>query len=536
MISNAENAQSLKRPHTRLLARVYPLKNPLYPFIVRIGCFDDQRQRHCRSREEADAVAETLNATESRLAYFRKFFPTEKEAAAFLRIRLSKLKLAKPKESSLTPPPAAMTRNYMPTTPCRVKPYRNAARPTLKFVVRTKENGKYTKRFFAAKAEADAYASARNIEVRNQGVEAMQIPSWLRMMAMSWQGKLDAHGKTLADACAFYLQHLEEAKRSCTLSALIAELMESKRAQGLSRTYLNSLRANYRKFMAVVGADTLATEVTPQHVRAFLATMDGQEAISKNAYLIRLHTLFNFAIQNGRATVNPARKVPMFKAVDKPIGILTPDELIRILEAASKTELLPFYAIGAFAGLRVAELFRLDWEEIDLESNLIEVTAKKSKTAMRRLVKIQPALRELLLPYAGRKGKVVHIQRTLNHHETYNVTLQIRRDADAMVSEAERGPGFRSLEMDWPTNALRHSFASYHLAHFKDAAALALEMGHTTTAMIFKHYREVVKPAAAALYWSMRLKTAHGEKVVALPLPNTTPSVEGSQRKSAMAK
>jgi integrase/recombinase XerD len=32
---------------------------------------------------------------------------------------------------------------------------------------------------------------------------------------------------------------------------------------------------------------------------------------------------------------------------------------------------------------------------------------------------------------------------------------------------------------DWPDNALRHSFASYHLAHFKDAAALALEMGHT---------------------------------------------------------
>jgi len=45
----------------------------------------------------------------------------------------------------------------------------------------------------------------------------------------------------------------------------------------------------------------------------------------------------------------------------------------------------------------------------------------------------------------------------------------------------------------WPHNALRHSFASYHLARFKDAAALALEMGHTTTTMIFKHYRQVVE-------------------------------------------
>jgi len=28
----------------------------------------------------------------------------------------------------------------------------------------------------------------------------------------------------------------------------------------------------------------------------------------------------------------------------------------------------------------------------------------------------------------------------------------------------------------WPSNALRHSFASYYLAHFQDAARLALEL------------------------------------------------------------
>jgi hypothetical protein len=56
---------------------------------------------------------------------------------------------------------------------------------------------------------------------------------------------------------------------------------------------------------------------------------------------------------------------------------------------------------------------------------------------------------------------------------------------------------------DWPDNALRHSFASYHLAHFKDAAALALEMGHTDSGMIFSNYRQLVRPADAARYWSI---------------------------------
>jgi len=55
----------------------------------------------------------------------------------------------------------------------------------------------------------------------------------------------------------------------------------------------------------------------------------------------------------------------------------------------------------------------------------------------------------------------------------------------------------------WPHNALRHSFTSYHLAKFQDANALALQLGHTTTGMLFEHYREVVSPEAAESYWSI---------------------------------
>lgn len=62
----------------------------------------------------------------------------------------------------------------------------------------------------------------------------------------------------------------------------------------------------------------------------------------------------------------------------------------------------------------------------------------------------------------------------------------------------------RAMLKRWPANCLRHSYASYHLAKFEDASALALQMGHTTTAMIFEHYREVVTPEAAEEYWNIR--------------------------------
>ena len=41
------------------------------------------------------------------------------------------------------------------------------------------------------------------------------------------------------------------------------------------------------------------------------------------------------------------------------------------------------------------------------------------------------------------------------------------------MDEARKAAGI----VQWPQNALRHGFASYHLAHFNDAALLALGVG-----------------------------------------------------------
>ena len=69
----------------------------------------------------------------------------------------------------------------------------------------------------------------------------------------------------------------------------------------------------------------------------------------------------------------------------------------------------------------------------------------------------------------------------------------------------------------WPNNALRHSFASYYLAHFKKAGAaeLALEMGHTNANLVFQHYRELVKPRDAKRYWNI-MPAGRRDKVILL--------------------
>lgn len=54
----------------------------------------------------------------------------------------------------------------------------------------------------------------------------------------------------------------------------------------------------------------------------------------------------------------------------------------------------------------------------------------------------------------------------------------------------------------WKHNALRHSFISYRVADIENVAQVALEAGNSPQ-MIFKHYRELVRPVDAKMWFSI---------------------------------
>ena len=88
-------------------------------------------------------------------------------------------------------------------------------------------------------------------------------------------------------------------------------------------------------------------------------------------------------------------------------AILTPAELSALLTGCGDdAEMLAFVAVGAFAGLRHAEIQRLDWSEVRLEDRFIEVKAGNAKTASRRLVPITDNLRKWLVPHWKPTGPV----------------------------------------------------------------------------------------------------------------------------------
>jgi integrase len=152
----------------------------------------------------------------------------------------------------------------------------------------------------------------------------------------------------------------------------------------------------------------------------------------------------------------------------------------RLLENADP-HTLPYWVIGVFCGLRSAELRRLDWEDIHWDEKLLEVPTIKSKTASRRFVQLHENALAWLLPYRDRRGLVCP------------PNLNGRLVADRHTA------GIRQ----WPPNACRHSFASYHLSHFRDPRELALEMGHSRSEVTFRHYRELVRPVEAERFWKI---------------------------------
>jgi len=357
----------------------------------------------------------------------------------------------------------------------RPRRYHDKKRPHLKFVVNLNQNGKRVRSFFETEKAAKAFAQLKNNE--------------LLVGQTAGAKELAAFGKTIADAIEFYLPHLQASNRTCTFRELVAELLPAKAADGASAPYLKDLQCRLGQFANAFG-DRPVCEIRTDEIDDWLRGLSVSPVTRNNSRRV-LRTAFNFAKARGYCVGNPATLSAEAKEIEGTVGILTVAETARLLEAAD-AELVPFIAIGAFAGLRRAELERLDWSEIDLESGLITVKAVKAKSARRRFVKIRPNLTTWLAPYAARRGAVT--------------PGNCRKILEATRAAA----GIRN----WPSNALRHSFASYHLAHFNDAAALALELGHTDAGLVFQHYREIVKPKEAERYWQITPSSDASSKVV----------------------
>jgi len=360
-----------------------------------------------------------------------------------------------------------------------------------KFYINLRAFGKGRK-FFKTRSEAEAEAMRQKTLVERHGRDAIGLPQRELSDFIAAKRKLAEYGRVITDAVDYFVDHLERVRRCrITVAELADELVELKRKAGRSAKYIRDLKQKLARFCQDFGKRPIAA-ITVEEIEKWLNDLNYAPK-SRAQYRANIGVLFSHAERREMIDKNPVTRTEKPKLVDTSPEIFTPDELRSLLETASRqtADVVPMLSIGAFAGLREAEIQRLDWSEVDTVRGHIEVKAAKAKSARRRIVPIQPNLAAWLQSFSNMPGPVVPVG--------------ARRKLARVRTAAKLAR--------WPNNGLRHSFASYRLAAIHDAPRVAMELGHTSPQMLFSTYREVVRPEEAERYWKIA-PAATAENVV----------------------
>jgi integrase len=340
---------------------------------------------------------------------------------------------------------------------------------------------------------------------------------------------------SLSQAVDSYLKRHPTSLVPKMVKEVVDEILKVKHDDHLSQRYLKQLQYDLNRFANRFHGRL--SDVRGNDVDAWLRDL-GVGPRTRNNLRNSVQALLNFGIARKYLPKDHDEMdaVPVAKDGGGEIEIYTPDEMKELMTAASPDH-VSFLAISAFAGVRHAELQRLNWANVNLNAEIIEIRADTAKTASRRVIPILPNLTKWLKPhwressaicsYTNMVLQFVELTRRVNEKrrttwvKLNNISTEALKAAEkaAMVRLAKltrnqrrsRGtvmPGAETAKDEgwqpflWKHNALRHSFISYRVADIQNVAQVALEAGNSPQ-MIFKHYRELVRPAAAKEWFAI---------------------------------
>jgi integrase len=344
--------------------------------------------------------------------------------------------------------------------------------------------GKRQELFFATQAEAQAECDRLKARKENFGTSLSNLSAIEIAEAAKSIELLRPHGVGLLEAVNEYLAIHNQRTASLPFVDLCNLYLTAK--AGKNPRHLKGLRNTRDRFPSL--HSMLVSDIDQRILEPLINAVPPG---GRNLILRHFKSFFNYAIKKGYAVSNPVDGLDPVEVKRKEVEIIEPKAVARMLRHAlsDDLQLVPFTAIGFFAGIRPEELTELDWKDVDLAAKEITVPAEVSKTNTRRFPTLSDNAVAWLQAYirAGGKteGKLVNLKE------------------DALYAHRQKNRAAAGITR-WPQDAMRHSFASFWLAKHKDVNRLRELMGHEgNTATLWRHYYRGATEAEAEKFWSI---------------------------------
>ncbi len=307
--------------------------------------------------------------------------------------------------------------------------------------------GKRIRKFFASKAEAEAAAPLLIAQVRTCGTQSLAE---------------QRRGLSLSTALNIYRQH--------QVTCMTGKHLQTARYvfKGLEEKFgampMDSITSlELEKWMRSRGTSPTTGACFYRYTRMFWRWTYKKQLIEHNTI---------------ERVDSPSAKTRL--------NILTPSQMKALLALDCPKWLRVAFSLCGFAGLRTEELLRMDWGAVIHDEQSIHVgkgIQKNSGGWTERYVDFTDPIKRRMEELQG-NGKIVPVP---------FITFRRQRVA------AAKAAGLK----EWPANCLRHSFASYHLALHGDAGKTGHQMGHTSSAMVYRTYAQAVRKSQATEWWAI---------------------------------
>jgi integrase len=327
--------------------------------------------------------------------------------------------------------------------PFIVSHYPARLRSPWKLELRASFYGKKIRRFFQSEAEAFSEGNALVATIREKGT----------------QGLYGEDGMSVAQALRMW----------------------SVEAEGKSKSHADKIAATVKELSEVLKGPVARVE--PLAIDRWLKTLGGSE--TSRAMWFRYARMFfrwcyrmRFIDRSPLDGLRPPRATPGR-------NILTPEQMAALLKAPMGDDVKALVLLGGFAGLRTVEVARMNWEDIDCKTKQIHVRPEVSKQhdgMLQRIVDMTEPLVKRRKFFEKKTGRIVTTSVEALHERRRKVALAL---------------GWQG----WPDNALRHSFATYHLGRCGNPGLTAYQMGHTSPSMVQRVYAVPAVRADWKAFW-----------------------------------